>query len=369
MARRAAHPQDMFLPVVAPWLDKETKVDAVAQAYGELPVGLGRGDRGPDLGRCCSTSSATASFDASALAAIRPTIAEALQDPSQLTFSWATYDPDYPTTQLRGHRRRHGGGRRAGGAAPVVDGAAQPVPVGPGRRAADRRRRAEPTTTWWSCSSRRAPRCCGSCDKVAKGAPRAVDRAPRVALASHRQIGRPSSRSGPTRRSTSRKQFAVLPKIEALAVVKGEILCSNDDLIRNAAYSWSPMSGRRDQLEDRHRDRACTPRAGWRRSSLDAAKAALARAGRQPEEIGAVAVLLVHHRPVDAVDGDLADRAAGHAPDAHVGRPHRRLRRPAVRAVRGGPAAAGGQPAGAAGLRGEVLRQDRHRPPVPDDLR
>ena len=38
------------------------------------------------------------------------------------------------------------------------------------------------------------------------------------------------------------QRFAIKPKIEALAVVKGEYVCSNDDLIRNAAYSWSPMS-------------------------------------------------------------------------------------------------------------------------------
>ena len=33
-----------------------------------------------------------------------------------------------------------------------------------------------------------------------------------------------------------------MPKIEALAVVRGEIVCTNDDLIRNAAYCWSPMT-------------------------------------------------------------------------------------------------------------------------------
>ena len=39
-----------------------------------------------------------------------------------------------------------------------------------------------------------------------------------------------------------REQFRVMPRLEALAVVKGEHACTNDDLIRNGAYSWSPMT-------------------------------------------------------------------------------------------------------------------------------
>ena len=39
-----------------------------------------------------------------------------------------------------------------------------------------------------------------------------------------------------------RRQFKIMPRIEALAVQKGERGCTNDDLIRNAAYSWSPMT-------------------------------------------------------------------------------------------------------------------------------
>ena len=46
-----------------------------------------------------------------------------------------------------------------------------------------------------------------------------------------------------------RKHFAVLPRIEALAVVHGELACTNEDLIRNAAYNWSPMSA--DEISDK----------------------------------------------------------------------------------------------------------------------
>ena len=85
-----------------------------------------------------------------------------------------------------------------------------------------------------------------------------------------------------------RERFGVLPKLEALAAVKGEHVCTNDDLIRNTAYSWSPMSA--EEIRDKtgiearrlHRARPLEDLA------LQAAEAALHHAGRAPEEIGAV---------------------------------------------------------------------------------
>ena len=139
---------------------------------------------------------------------------------------------------LRGDRRLQRRRSRARGAAPLVDGAAQPVPVGPLEGAAQvgrqpgrrRRRRAVPPAD--------AATCCGS---SASSRSR-----PGVPAAGRRPDGGPR-RVQPIRRyppTDVRKQFTVMPKIESLAVVKGEIVCSNEDLIRNAAYSWSPMTRR-----------------------------------------------------------------------------------------------------------------------------
>ncbi|HTO12244.1 MAG TPA: 3-oxoacyl-[acyl-carrier-protein] synthase III C-terminal domain-containing protein [Candidatus Binatia bacterium] len=84
-----------------------------------------------------------------------------------------------------------------------------------------------------------------------------------------------------------RASFTVMPKLEALAVYKGETPCSNDDLIRNAAYSWSPMTA--VEIEDKTgiRQRLYTA-LDLDHISLLAAQAALDKAGRRPEEIGAV---------------------------------------------------------------------------------
>src|SRR2546430_12913357 len=84
-----------------------------------------------------------------------------------------------------------------------------------------------------------------------------------------------------------RAQFSVMPKLEAMAVYKGETPCTTEDLIRNAADSWSPMTA--VEIEDKTgiRQRLYTA-LDLDHISLLAAQAALDKAGRKPEEIGAV---------------------------------------------------------------------------------
>jgi 3-oxoacyl-[acyl-carrier-protein] synthase III len=84
-----------------------------------------------------------------------------------------------------------------------------------------------------------------------------------------------------------RARFEVAPRLEALAVYQGETPCTNEDLIRNAAYSWSPMTA--VEIEDKTgiRQRLYT-QLDLDHISLLAAEKALAKAGRRPEEIGAV---------------------------------------------------------------------------------
>jgi 3-oxoacyl-[acyl-carrier-protein] synthase III len=86
-----------------------------------------------------------------------------------------------------------------------------------------------------------------------------------------------------------RARFEVQPRLEALAVYQGETVCTNEDLIRNAAYSWSPMTA--VEIEDKTgiRQRLYTA-LDLDHISLLAAEKALAKAGRRPEEIGAVIV-------------------------------------------------------------------------------
>jgi 3-oxoacyl-(acyl-carrier-protein) synthase III len=84
-----------------------------------------------------------------------------------------------------------------------------------------------------------------------------------------------------------RGRFRVMPRIEALAVYEGERACTNDDLIRNAAYCWSPMTADEILAKTGIQQRLYTE-LDLDHIALLAAQRALAKSGRVPEEIGAV---------------------------------------------------------------------------------
>ena len=84
-----------------------------------------------------------------------------------------------------------------------------------------------------------------------------------------------------------RTRFSVMPRIEALAVYRGERACTNDDLIRNAAYCWSPMTAKEIEEKTGIVERLYTE-LDLDHISLLAAQRALEKSGRRPEEIGAV---------------------------------------------------------------------------------
>ena len=86
-----------------------------------------------------------------------------------------------------------------------------------------------------------------------------------------------------------RNDLAVQPRILAIAAVHGEQVCSNDDLIRNSAYNWSPMSADEIRAKTGIEKRRYS-RYSLEELSLRAARSALAHADVGPEEIGAVFV-------------------------------------------------------------------------------
>ena len=83
------------------------------------------------------------------------------------------------------------------------------------------------------------------------------------------------------------KRFAILPRIEAIAVYEGEVTCSNADLIRNHAYCWSRMSAA-EISEKTGIEKRCYTELPLEEMALDAATRALLKSGRMPAEIGAV---------------------------------------------------------------------------------
>jgi 3-oxoacyl-(acyl-carrier-protein) reductase len=84
-----------------------------------------------------------------------------------------------------------------------------------------------------------------------------------------------------------REQFSVMPKVEAIAVYKGEIACTNADLISNHAYCWSHMTAA-DVSEKTGIEARCYSELSLEDMALLAVREALAKSGRRPAEIGAV---------------------------------------------------------------------------------
>jgi len=84
-----------------------------------------------------------------------------------------------------------------------------------------------------------------------------------------------------------RDRFAVLPRLEALAVYEGEHACTNDDLIRNTAWCWSRMTA--DEISEKTGiEQRLYSELDLEHMALLAARASLEKAGRRPEEIGAI---------------------------------------------------------------------------------
>ncbi len=83
------------------------------------------------------------------------------------------------------------------------------------------------------------------------------------------------------------QRFKILPRFEAIAVYEGEVTCTNADLIRNHAYCWSRMSAEEISQKTGIEERRYT-QLPLEEMALLAAKRALAKSGRRPAEIGAV---------------------------------------------------------------------------------
>ncbi len=84
-----------------------------------------------------------------------------------------------------------------------------------------------------------------------------------------------------------RKRFTVMPRLEAIAVYKGEHACTNEDLIRNTAYCWSRMTAEEIWEKTGIRERVYSE-LDLEHMALLSARAALVKSGRRPEEIAAV---------------------------------------------------------------------------------
>jgi 3-oxoacyl-[acyl-carrier-protein] synthase III len=267
---------DIFMPVFRPWEGPEQMATAIEAGYRNLVPSWDEGTENKifrvlfDVFRHKKGAGAE-------LSPIKPTVAEMLARPKSLTYHLLAYDPDYPGYTWED----------------IVEYFHKVPEV----EALMRQTMILHNEYRWDRAKMRVLEVgkLHDDDYVVIYRPRTEEVQQfirRVKSGVRRR--RPLPPPAPTRQPVEpyppvdvRARFSVMPRLEALAVYKGETPCSNDDLIRNAAYSWSPMTA--VEIEDKTgiRQRLYTA-LDLDHISLLAAQGALAKAGRQPEEIGAV---------------------------------------------------------------------------------
>jgi 3-oxoacyl-[acyl-carrier-protein] synthase III len=270
---------DIYIPIQTPWEERETKVTAVQSAYPGLPA-----QWDPEV----EDSIFEILFDvfghrknhATKLSAVVPTVTDLLSDPGNQTLRLNEYDPDFrrysyaeiidcneDVAELEALRRWS---MVLHNQYPWAREKAALVPVGELR----------------------------DDDYVVVFHPRDLDvhlflsrvasgHAPKkAAVSAAREVSEPIR---PYPALNVRQDLAVQPRIEAIAAVHGERVCTNEDLIRNSAYNWSPMSA--DEISAKTGIEARRYTADTLEDlSLRAARAALAHAQVGADQIGAVLV-------------------------------------------------------------------------------
>jgi 3-oxoacyl-(acyl-carrier-protein) synthase III len=267
--------EDVFLPVFKPWVAAELTA-AIQAGYRAMPATWDAGIEDKIFGILIDVFRHKPGAGAE-LPAMKPTVPEILANPGNLTYYLLAYDPDYP-----GY-----------GYEDVIE-YMHPVPE---LEALMRQAMVLHNQYRWDRAKTRVI-------EVGKLAPDDFvvvfrPRSPEVQqfirrVKAGRRLRARRPEPAETRRPVTpfppvdvRKRFAVMPRLEALAIYKGERVCTNDDLIRNAAYCWSPMTAEEIHEKTGILER-CYTELDLDHMSFLAAKGALERSGRRPEEIGAV---------------------------------------------------------------------------------
>ncbi len=271
----ARHRDNLFLPVFKPW-DGAELTAAIQAGYRALPPTWDEGTE-DKLFRILLDVFRHKKGAGAELPALKPTVGEILANPGNLTYHLLAYDPDYP-----GY---------------TWDDIIETSHRVPELEALTRQAMVLHNQYRWDREKTRLTEVGKLHDddfvvvfrprnddvlqfiRRVRGGRRASPRRPAPVES------RPPVRPFPA--LDVRARFTVMPRLEAIAVYKGERPCTNDDLIRNAAYCWSPMTA--EEIRDKTGiEQRLYTELDLDHMSLLAARRALEHSGRRPEEIGAV---------------------------------------------------------------------------------
>ena len=266
---------DVFLPVFKPW-DGSELTAAIETGYRSLKASWDEGTE-DKICRILLDVFRHKKGAGAELPAIKPTVAELLARPKSLTYHLLAFDPDYPGY---GH-----------------DDIIEYAHAVPELEAVMRQAMVLHNQYRWDRARTRLTEVgqLHDDDYVVVFHPRNEDVLQfirRVKSGQRARLRRPAPAESvrpiaPYPPVVVTKRYSVLPRLEALAVYKGERPCTNEDLIRNAAYCWSPMSAEEILKKTGIRERVYTE-LDLDHIALLAARRALEKSGRRAEEIGAV---------------------------------------------------------------------------------
>ena len=268
---------DVFLPILTPWEEGDRKVAAVRSAYDSLPATWDAEVEDRIFGILFDVFGHRKNH-ATELTAIKPTVADILSDPKNLTFRLNGYDPDYPTYEF-------GDILDCAEDAPELEALHRWAMVLHNQYPWDRSKAELVEVGELSDDDYVVvfhPR-----DEEVRQFLRRLDSGVTRPAGSVARDATPPVRPYPA--VNVRESFRVMPRIEALAVVHGDRACTNEDLIRNSAYNWSPMAAEEISAKTGIDQRLYTS-GSFEEMALQAAEAAMAQAGIGPEEVAGVIV-------------------------------------------------------------------------------
>ncbi|MGA4691696.1 ketoacyl-ACP synthase III [Rhodococcus sp. AB351] len=267
---------DVYMPRLTPWPEAEERLGAVEQAYRGLPRAWDSAAEDRIFDRLFAVFGSRRHF-AGDLPSVKPTVTQLISDPENITLRVRHYDPNHPVF----------------GYDEILDCHEDVAEL-------------EALSRWSMVLHNQQP-WEGSELELVRVADLKDDDYVVVSHPRNREVQRFINRamSGKTRKATSytrhepvapsapypavdvRSEFAIAPRIDAIAVAHGDQVCTNEDLIRNTAYNWSPMSADEITAKTGIEQRRYTS-GTFEDLALTAAKQAIAHAGVGPQDIGAV---------------------------------------------------------------------------------
>ncbi|USI91624.1 ketoacyl-ACP synthase III [Rhodococcus pyridinivorans] len=267
---------DVYMPRLTPWPEAEERLGAVEEAYRALPRAWDSAAEDRIFDRLFAVFGSRRHF-AGDLPTVKPTVPQLVSDPENITLRVRHYDPNHPVF----------------GYDEILDCHEDVAEL-------------EALSRWSMVLHNQQP-WDGSETELVRVADLKDDDYVVVSHPRNREVQRFINRvmSGKTRKATSytrhepvapsapypavdvRSEFAIAPRIDAIAVAHGDQVCTNEDLIRNTAYNWSPMSADEITAKTGIEQRRYTS-GTFEDLALTAAKQAVAHAGVGPQDIGAV---------------------------------------------------------------------------------